>query len=563
LEFQNQKGMPADNYTIADQFSLLSKLMDIHGENEFKSKSYSVAAFTIEKLTTPVAEIDAAQLPTIKGIGQSAAKKIIEIIETGRLAALDDLVQKTPPGVLEMLNIKGIGPKKISTIWKEMGVESVGELLYACNENRLLLYKGFGEKTQKNVQASIEFYMRNQGSHLYAETESYALAIDKKLKEQLAGKKFELTGQFRRQSEIIDRLEWVTTASSEELLSFLGANAYTTQETLADFVSVIGAENVLLKFYTTTEPDFYKTLFQTSCSEDFAAGIQALPARPYASEEDIFTALGIPYIAPALREQAKAIEYVKTNGGALIQPGDIKGIIHSHSDWSDGLHSVEVMAKACIEKGYEYLVISDHSKTASYAKGLSEERIREQHRYIDELNAKLAPFRIFKSIECDILGDGSLDYSNNVLGTFDLVIASIHQNLQMNEEKAMMRLLNAIRNPYTTILGHMTGRLLLSRPGYPIDHVTIIEACVENQVVIELNAHPRRLDMDWRWIDIALEKGALISIDPDAHSVEGYADCRYGVLAAQKGGLTANKNLSSFSLKEFEDHLAKRKAARL
>lgn len=556
--------MAADNYTIADQFSLLSKLMDIHGENEFKSKSYSVAAFTIEKITTPVAEIDAAQLSAIKGIGQSAAKKIVEIVETGRLAALDDLVQKTPPGVLELLNIKGLGPKKIATIWKEMNIESVGELLYACNENRLLLYKGFGEKTQKNVQSSIEFYMRNQGNHLYADTETYALAIDRKLKEQFPGKKFELTGQFRRQSEIIERLEWVTTASSEELLPFLGANAYTTQETLADFVSVIGAENVLLKFYTSPESNFYQTLFNTSCSEEFAGGVQALPGwnsnGAFSSEEDIFSAIGIPYIAPALREQAKVLK--NNSGTALIQPGDIKGIIHSHSDWSDGLHSVEVMAKACIDKGYEYLVISDHSKAAAYAKGLTEERIREQHRYVDELNAKLAPFKIFKSIECDILGDGSMDYSNNVLSTFDLVIASIHSNLQMNEEKAMMRLLNAIRNPYTTILGHMTGRLLLSRPGYPVDHVTIIEACVENKVVIELNAHPRRLDIDWRWIDIALEKGALISVDPDAHSTDGYEDCRYGVLAAQKGGLTPDKNLSSFSLKELENYLQERRTAK-
>lgn len=559
--------MSVDNYAIADQFSLLSKLMDIHGENEFKSKSYSVAAFTIEKLPTQVAEVAADKLATIKGIGQSAAKKIVEIVETGKLAALEDLVLKTPPGVLEMLNIKGLGPKKISTIWKEMNIESVGELLYACNENRLLLFKGFGEKTQKNVQASIEFYMKNQGSHLYAETEAYALAIDKKLKQQFPGKKFELTGQFRRQSEIIDRLEWVTTASSDELVSFLGANEYKTQETLADFVSLIGAENVLLKFYTSPEANFHSTLFLTSCSEDFAAGIQSLPGYnlngSYASEEAIFTAIGIPYIAPALREQAKVIEHVKSNGDTpLIQSNDIKGIIHSHSDWSDGLHSIEVMAKACIDKGYEYLVISDHSKSAAYAKGLTEDRIREQHRYIDELNAKLAPFKIFKSIECDILGDGSLDYSNNVLSTFDLIIASIHSNLQMNEEKAMMRLLNAIRNPYTTILGHMTGRLLLSRPGYPVDHVTIIEACVEYKVVIELNAHPRRLDIDWRWIDIALEKGALISIDPDAHSTEGYEDCRYGVLAAQKGGLTAKKNLSSFSLKEIEEYLYQRKIAK-
>ena len=190
------------------------------------------------------------------------------------------------------------------------------------------------------------------------------------------------------------------------------------------------------------------------------------------------------------------------------------------------------MAAACIEKGLQYLVISDHSKTAFYANGLKEDRLREQHAGIDHLNRKLAPFVIFKSIESDILGDGSLDYSGDILATFDLVIASVHANLKMTEEKAMGRLIRAIENPYTTILGHLTGRLLLSRPGYPVDHKKIIDACVANHVVIELNAHPRRLDMDWRWIGYALDKGALISIDPDAHSINGYNDIRYGVLAA-------------------------------
>jgi DNA polymerase (family 10) len=217
------------------------------------------------------------------------------------------------------------------------------------------------------------------------------------------------------------------------------------------------------------------------------------------------------------------------------------------------------MASRCIEIGYEYFVISDHSKSAFYANGLTEERIKEQHKYVDELNRKLSPFRIFKSIECDILNDGALDYTDNILSTFDLVIASVHSNLKMTEDKAMMRLLRAIENPYTTILGHMTGRLLLSRPGYPVDHKKIVEACAANNVVIELNAHPRRLDVDWRWIKHALEKNVLISIDPDAHSLHGYEDVKYGVLAAQKAGLTKEKNLSSFNLKEFENFLSQKK----
>jgi DNA polymerase (family 10) len=552
--------MAIDNYYIADQFSLLSKLMDIHGENSFKSKSYSVAAFTIEKLPGQLTELQQDKIFSIKGIGDSTGKKIIEIIETGYLKALEDIIQKTPPGVIEMLNIKGIGPKKIATIWKEMSIESIGELLYACNENRLLLYKGFGEKTQNNVKETIEFYLRNQGSHLYGEIEEYALAIDNKLKEHFTGKQLSLTGEFRRQLEIIDQLAWVTTASSQELLSFFeSAGNFVTLETTNATISFRGPENVPLKFYNASKESFYQILFETSCSEEFMSAWDTQPGwkanSSFVSEEAIFESVNLPFIVPALREKVTITEKIKDGPVNLIQPGDIKGIIHSHSNWSDGSNTIEEMANACIQNGYEYLVISDHSKSAFYANGLSEERIKEQHQYVDELNKKLAPFRIFKSIEADILNDGALDYSDNVLGTFDLVIASVHSNLKMSEDKAMMRLLNAIRNPYTTILGHMTGRLLLSRPGYPVDHAAVIEACAVNKVVIELNAHPRRLDIDWRWIDKALKKDVLISIDPDAHSIEGYSDCRYGVLAAQKAGVRKENNLSSFTLKEFESFL--------
>lgn len=558
--------MTIDNSYIAEQFDLLSKLMDIHGENSFKSKTYSVAAFNIDKMTDSLATLPPSQLFAVKGIGDSVGKKIIEMTENGgRLSVLEEYIAKTPPGVIEMLHIKGIGPKKIATIWKEMGVETIGELLYACNENRLMLYKGFGEKTQKNVQDSIEFYMRSQGSHLYADIESYALTIEKTLAAQFPAGRLSPTGEYRRQQEIIDQLAWVTTTTVNELQSFLEANNFSTVETSDTILTVRGQENVPLKFYHAPENLFYKVLFTTTCTDEFAQAWQALPGwdtnTTFTSEEAIFDQTNVPYIMPAMRESA-GILTTRRIPTTLIQPGDIKAIIHSHSDWSDGANTVEEMAQAAIAKGFEYLVISDHSKSAFYAKGLSEERIKEQHYYIEELNKKYAPFKIFKSIECDILNDGSLDYSNNVLGTFDLVIASVHSNLKMTEEKAMARVMAAIQNPYTTILGHMTGRLLLSRPGYPLDHKTIIDTCAANHVVIELNAHPRRLDIDWRWIDYALEKNVLLSIDPDAHSVEGYDDCRYGVLAAQKGGLTADRNLSSFTLPAFEAFLAARKAAK-
>jgi DNA polymerase (family 10) len=243
----------------------------------------------------------------------------------------------------------------------------------------------------------------------------------------------------------------------------------------------------------------------------------------------------------------------------LISHKDIKGIIHSHSTWSDGEHTLQQMAMAAKEQGFEYLVISDHSRSAFYANGLSIERIQAQHAEIDELNKQLAPFRIFKSIEADILNDGSLDYPDEILATFDLVIASIHSNLKMSEEKAMARLMKAIENPYTTILGHMTGRLLLSRNGYPVNHQQIIDACATHNVVIEINAHPRRLDIDWEWIPYALGKNVLLSIDPDAHSTDGFHDIYYGTLAARKGGLTAAHNLSSYSAAELEAFISNKK----
>ena len=373
-----------------------------------------------------------------------------------------------------------------------------------------------------------------------------------------------VTGAFRRQDLTIDELEFVIAKPNAEVkLVFQTAQPPELLEETADQLVYKLKNGLKLRLYTGTGNLAEKLFFTTGPSTFTSAFVQkyAQPIFPTDHNHDnaAFAAAGIAHIPAYLRGVGTILERAGTKLPEVITEKDIKGIIHTHSNWSDGTNTIEEMARACIAKGFEYLVISDHSKSAFYANGLSEERIREQHRYVDELNEKLKPFKIFKSIECDILNDGNLDYSNNILSTFDLVIASVHANLKMTEEKAMGRLLNAISNPYTTILGHMTGRLLLSRKGYPVDHQKIIEACAAHNVVIELNAHPRRLDMDWYWIDAAMEKGVLISIDPDAHTTEGFDDCRYGVLAAQKGGLTKEKNLSSFSLTQFENFLLERK----
>jgi DNA polymerase (family 10) len=454
-----------------------------------------------------------------------------------------------------------LGPKKIVTIWKELEIESIGELLYACEENRLVKYKGFGAKTQQNIQDALVFYLQHQGRYLFQQVVPLVENLKIALAEKINGTHlFSISGGYKRQLEIIDHLEIVTTFSEKELTTWLTEKSFQCTKN-EKFLSCIGSDKFEIRCYFTDISDFYWTDFTLSCSPEFLEKWESDPLfskkMPFISEKNIFDQINLPFIPAPLRELPSIIDLAKNNKlPKLIQPEDIKGIIHSHSTWSDGVHTIEQMALAAIEKGYEYLIISDHSKSAFYAGGLSIDSVKAQHREIDALNKKLAPFVIFKSIESDILNDGSLDYPEDILACFDIVIASIHSNLKMTEEKAMMRLLNAVNNPYTSILGHPTGRLLLSRKGYPVNHEALIDACADNNVVLELNAHPRRLDMDWRFIHLALQQDVLISINPDAHAIEGYDDCRYGVMVAQKAGLSAVQNLSSFNLAEIMEFVA-------
>lgn len=554
-----------DNYSISDNFSLLSKLMDIHGENSFKAKSFASAAFTIEKLPNPLKDIPRDEIFRIKGIGESTGKSILEMLDTQQCSLLNHYMEITPAGILEIMKIKGLGPKKIATIWKELEIESMGELLYACNENRLMLLKGFGAKTQESVRQNIEFYLSNRHRFLFAEVATTGLELEKQLQQLMAPAAVSLTGAFRRHSIIIDEIELLIAAPVDvvqQQLSALPGFSLTT----ANAGNLVWQLNEKLKVIThcCDAANFAATLFNTTGSPAFIDKFNAAGGAAFlhnaTTEEAIFSAAGMDYIPPFLREGINELTLARNHQlPETIVSSDIKGIIHSHSNWSDGESSLEEMATAAKAQGFEYLVISDHSRTAFYANGLQIERILAQHAEIDELNKKLAPFRIFKSIESDILNDGALDYPDEILAKFDLVIASVHSNLKMTEEKAMARLLKAIENPYTTILGHMTGRLLLSRNGYPVDHKAIIDACAVNNVVIELNAHPRRLDIDWTWLHYALEKKVLISIDPDAHSIPGFQDIKYGTLAAQKGGITKANNLSSFTVDMLNNYLLQRK----
>jgi DNA polymerase (family 10) len=550
------------NQIIADIFDLLAKLMEIHGENSFKVKTYSIAAFRLEKIADQVALMTPEQMSSIPNIGAAVVQKIQEILETGGLAVLQEYLEKTPPGVVEMLSIKGIGPKKIALLWKELGAESIGELEYACNENRLVALKGFGAKTQESILKSIAFIRSNQGFCLWSEAETFATQIWKKLRTVYPDNQTDYTGDYRRQMPTMSSIDFITDLSTEQLKAQLGRIPEVSFTEEATQLSVHIPNAPLVLFQLCNAEDFLLHQFYSSASSEFLEAFDSKfqLATGIKEEAEIFAQNKLQYIPPFLRETTSILEKAAAQElPTLIQPGDIKGIIHNHSTYSDGIHTLEQMAKATRDKGYEYLVISDHSKTASYAGGLQVEKVFAQHEEIEKLNQQMGPFKIFKSIESDILGDGSLDYEPEVLATFDLVVASVHSNLKMTEEKAMQRLLTAIQNPYTTILGHPTGRLLLSREGYPVDYKLLIDACVAHNVVIEINAHPRRLDLDWFWLTYAMEQGAMVSIDPDAHSMDGIDLVKYGVLASQKGGLTKERNLSSMGLVEFEKFLEERK----
>ncbi len=555
-----------DNASIAEQLKLLSTLLDIHGANPFSVKSYGAAAFAVDKLPYSLNQTPREKLQTIRGIGKSVAKAIEELLDTGKLLLLEEQIRQTPPGVIEMLQLKGLGPKKIHAIWKEMGIESVGELLYACQENRLVAYKGFGAKTQQSLIESIQFFLQHQGQLLYAEADAIYPAIENYLQQLFGPANVAVTGAFRRQALTLEELEFVVAEPLSSIKpKFNTAHPPALLEETEQSLLYELKNGLRLRLYSTEQP-LARRLFWTTGSPEFLEAYELLPTRNNnlfvnaCSEEELFEAKELPFIAACKRERASVLQYrSKQPLPSPIETSSIRGLIHAHSTWSDGSNTIEEMASACIEKGWEYMVISDHSASASYANGLNAERVAAQHQEIELLNSKLAPFKIYRSIESDILSDGSLDYSPEVLASFDLVIASVHSQLGMSEEKANTRLVKAIENPYTRILGHPTGRLLLSRKGYPIDHQKIIDACAANGVVIELNAHPRRLDLDWSWIDSALEKKVLISINPDAHSTQGLEDVRYGVLAAQKSCLSAKENLSSFSLIAFEQWLQRKK----
>ena len=555
-----------DNHEIVKALQLYASLAELHEENPFKYKAFASGAFNLRKIKEPLSDLQESQLLLIPGVGKSVAKAIVEYSVSRKFPALEDLLTVTPTGLIAMLGVKGLGPKKVRLIWQELGIETVEDLFDACRQNRLVEVSGFGYKTQQTIMAAIEFSYGARGKFHLARVMPYAESFLAGMRLVFGDERHEFTGDYYRKSDVIENLVLLTTAMEMSGITASDWDAVATEGgpdllgwTMDEEAGVLRHEQgFVIEMEVVMHSDFDRVLFEGGAAARHLELLEYASSDWKGSDRDTYAAKGVNFVVPSRREGHRELER-PVEEASLLKYSDIKGVLHNHTTYSDGLNSVEEMALFAMEIGMEYLGICDHSKTAGYARGLQVERVLQQFEEIDTLNQQLWPFKIFKGIESDILGNGDLDYEPEILRQFDMVVASVHSNLNMTQDKAMDRLLRAIENPYTTILGHPTGRLLLMREGYSIDHHKVIDACAANGVALELNAHPYRLDIDWRYIDYAMEKGVMVSVNPDAHEKRGYLDMHFGVLSGQKGGLQTTQTLNALNLIEFEAYLAKRK----
>ncbi len=567
-----------DKKSIVAILDEMGTLLELQGANPFKSRAFHNASRAVEGITDDIQALAASgKLTEVKGIGTSIAAIIADLAVKGKSKEYAELRKVFPDGVLEMLRIQGLGPKKVKILFEKEKIRSLDQLEKAAKAGRLAVLEGFGKKSEENILAGIQALRSRSDKHLFSGAQDSARAVYDVLMKQKGVIRGEIAGSLRRRKEVIGDIDIVLSARDADRKRLMDAfvahpdvAAIVARGDTKSSVTLASGINCDLRIVDDGEFPFALNYFTGSKEHNVELRTRArkfgLSLNEYGfshlgeeetrgkakkvvrcdDEEGIYRALELAYIPPELRENRGEIEAaIEGTLPDLIREEDIRGTFHCHTTYSDGVNSLEQMAAGAKALGWEYLGIADHSKAAAYAGGLTKEKLAAQFREIDALNARGRGFRILKGTECDILPDGSLDWSDAVLASFDYVVVSIHSNFRMSEPEMTKRITKALKNKHVTMLGHPTGRLLLSRDPYPVNMADVIKAAAEYGKIIEINAHPTRLDLDWRLCARAKELGVMIAINPDAHTVEGLSDVSYGVGIARKGWLGKNDVLNA------------------
>src|SRR2546422_1833820 len=582
-----------DKEQVAEILVNIATLLDLKGENPFKSRAYVNAARALEEMSEPLDKVIAEErLDQVNGIGESIQKKICELITTGKLAYYEELSAATPPGLVAMLDIPGVGPKKIKVLHDELGIETVEQLEQACKEGKVAKLKGFGEKTQANICAGINRRRAYASRHLISDALPLAESLLEALRAHPDVVRCSSAGSLRRHREIIGDIDLLASSKTPaKVLDFFAQqsgilNVIAKGETKAsvlleggiqsDLRVVSDAEFPFALMYFTGSKQHNIVMRQRAIERGlrlneyglFRSKIETRDPKLLVAcktEEEVFEKLGLHPVAPEMREDMG--EFALAEKGPLprlIEWTDLKGSLHNHSTWSDGHQRPEEIAKAMRDLGLAYWAITDHSKASFQANGLDATRLRQELKEIKQINDRLAKegtdFRLLTGVEVDILTDGTLDLPNDLLAELDMVVASIHQSFSQTEAEITQRLIGAARNPFVHILGHLTGRLLLEREPYKVDQRAVIDACAETGTWIELNASPYRFDMDWRFWPYAKSKGVKCAINCDAHRAEHAGYLRLGAGIARKGWLTKEDVINTLPLERLRHELgAKRR----
>jgi DNA polymerase (family 10) len=575
---------------VVDRLEDVAQLLEFKGENVFKTRAYTNAARALETFTGNFHQyVSEGRLPEIAGIGKAIAEKVTELVNTGDLPYLAELKAEFPPTLFELFDLQGLGPKKIRAVWEKLGVTSILELETACQDGRVAELPGFGPKTATNICKAIQDKQKHAGEFRFGEIAAGAELLLNELKELPDVSRAAIAGSYRRRKEIVRDLDYIVATRAPAEVSDWFVKHPLVESVIAHgpTKSSVRLKNGIqadLRVVTNDQFAFALAYFTGSKEHNIAIRNRALahgwtlneyrlapepkskkepePIPPIATEEELHRALGLDYIEPELREDRGEIAAAEEHRlPHLVQLENLRGTFHNHTTASDGRNTLAEMAEAARELGLQYLGIADHSKSSFQAHGLQEERLLAQVAEIRELNKSFGgAFRLFAGVECDILKDGALDYPDEILAQLDFVVGSIHGVFSLGMTEMTDRIIRAISNKHLTFLGHLTGRLLLSREGYAVDTPAIIEAAAATGTIIELNSSPRRLDMDWRWWPLAKEKGVKCAINPDAHTTAQLQYLHFGIGAARKGWLTRDDVVNTLPLGKIEAALdAKRR----